>query len=161
MEQIDSFGWTEKLLWIGIIISFFYWFLESALHVFIFQDGNFASQILIKNPHELWKRLLIGAMIIAFSFYAQRKFNERKRAEEALKVSERKYRTIFEDAVNPIFLFSEKGPLIDCNQAALDFLESKRQNLVGKRLWDLCPYSTLADRSVWHSPSSDYRNLET
>ncbi|MEW6671007.1 MAG: PAS domain S-box protein [Thermodesulfobacteriota bacterium] len=161
LEQIDSFEWNQKLLWIGILFCCLYWFLESALHVFIFKDGDFVSQIFINNPHELWKRVLVGAIIIAFGFYAQQKFNERKQAEEAIRTSEAKYRTIFEDALNPIFLFSEKGPFLDCNQAALDFLECKREHLDGKMLWSLCAYSPMADRCTWYSPSGDFRNLET
>ena len=108
IAQTDAFGWTERLLWIGILFCLFYWLLESALHVFIFKDGGFMSQLFINNPHELWKRLLIGTMIIAFSFFAQQKVNERKQAEEAIRVSEKKYRTIFEDALNPIFCSAKK-----------------------------------------------------
>jgi PAS domain S-box-containing protein len=113
----------DRLLWVGIGMGMFYWFAESILHVYVFLEGDFFSQLLPQDAHEIWKRLLVVALIISLGFYAQLTVDERKMSEKALKESERKYRTLFQDALNPIFLFNDKGNYVDCNRAAADFFE--------------------------------------
>ncbi len=53
------------------------------------------------------------AVICAFA----RDMTQRKRAEEALRRAERKYRTIFENAVEGIYRSTPDGNFIDCNPA--------------------------------------------
>lgn len=52
-----------------------------------------------------------------------RDITERKLAEEAVKESEERYRTLFEKTANPILVIDKYGKYIDGNQAAADFLE--------------------------------------
>jgi PAS domain S-box-containing protein len=135
-EIKNSFHSFDKVLWMGIGLGLFYWVGESLLHVVVFREGDLAAQIMTQNPHEIWKRLTVLSLIIAFSVYAHLKIYERQKAEEALKVSENKYRTIFEDALNPIFLFDENGHYIDCNQAAMAFFECRPNELSAKTIRD-------------------------
>lgn len=47
---------------------------------------------------------------------------ERKKAEEEIKKSETKYRTLFNNIADPVFIYDKKTHyFLDCNQAALDF----------------------------------------
>ncbi len=58
---------------------------------------------------------------------------ERKRAGEALRKSEEKYRKQFEEALDAIVIAdAETGILIDCNRAALELVGRKKSELVGK-----------------------------
>ncbi|MDY7016706.1 MAG: diguanylate cyclase [Nitrospirota bacterium] len=61
---------------------------------------------------------------------------DRKKAEEALKESEQRYRALFENTINPIFLIDEHGSYIDANQAAIQFLGINREELLKRALWD-------------------------
>jgi diguanylate cyclase (GGDEF)-like protein/PAS domain S-box-containing protein len=61
---------------------------------------------------------------------------DRKKAEEALKESEQRYRALFENTINPIFLIDEHGSYIDANQAAIQFLGVNREELLKRALWD-------------------------
>jgi len=66
--------------------------------------------------------------------------NERKRTEEALKESEEKYRTQFEEALDAIFIAdAEKGILVDCNHAASELVGRAKSELVGKHQQILHP----------------------
>jgi PAS domain S-box-containing protein len=63
----------------------------------------------------------------------------RKRAEESLRESERKFRTIFEKSHDAFLMFTD-GAFTDCNQYALDlFGFSSRDEIIGIRPWDLSP----------------------
>jgi diguanylate cyclase (GGDEF)-like protein/PAS domain S-box-containing protein len=54
---------------------------------------------------------------------------ERKRAEEALQESERKYRTLFEGSRDAIYIASAHGQLVDANQAFLDLFGFTRAEM--------------------------------
>jgi PAS domain S-box-containing protein len=58
---------------------------------------------------------------------------ERKKVEEALRESEEKYRTQFEEALDAIFVAdAETGIIIDCNRAASELVGREKSELVGK-----------------------------
>ncbi|MBW1865881.1 MAG: PAS domain S-box protein, partial [Deltaproteobacteria bacterium] len=86
---------------------------------------------------EILKRVLVVSLLILFGVLAQQYLNLYQRSENALKESEKKYRTIFEQALNPIFLFDDGGRFVDNNPAALDFLECTQQELLVKTFKDI------------------------
>jgi two-component system cell cycle sensor histidine kinase/response regulator CckA len=56
-----------------------------------------------------------------------------KRTEEALKESEEKYRTQFEEALDAIFVAdAESGIIVDCNHAASEMVGKAKAELIGK-----------------------------
>ena len=58
---------------------------------------------------------------------------ERKKAEKALKESEEKYRTQFEQAMDAIFIAdAETGIVVDCNRAACKLVGRKKSEIVGQ-----------------------------
>ena len=56
---------------------------------------------------------------------------QRKRAEEKLEESERKYRTLFDGASDAIFIHGTDGRFIEANRAACDRLGYTREQLLG------------------------------
>ena len=68
---------------------------------------------------------------------ALKEYNEQlelKKAQNALMESENKYRTLFEKNKNPIIVFDENGNFKDSNDAALEFMEINRTELLTKNL---------------------------
>lgn len=55
---------------------------------------------------------------------------ERKRAEEALRDSEGKYRVLFETAKDAVFLSDETGKFVDVNQVACESLGYSKEELL-------------------------------
>lgn len=62
---------------------------------------------------------------------------ERMRAEEALKESEKKYRKLFDDALDMIHLVNSKGRIVDVNKIELEKLGYAKEELLGKNLLDI------------------------
>lgn len=60
-------------------------------------------------------------------------------AEQNLKLSERKYRELFENSSDPS-LIEKEGYIIDCNQALLDLMGYEEKNeLIGKTILEISP----------------------
>ncbi len=59
-----------------------------------------------------------------------RDITDRKLAEEALKLSEEKYRGIFDESVTAIYLFDAQKNFVDSNQAGLNLLGYSRDELL-------------------------------
>jgi PAS domain S-box-containing protein len=87
---------------------------------------------------------------------------ERKRSENRLKRNEKLYRTLFSDSHTPIFMVDEKSrSYIDANQAALDFMECNREQLIGKSVYDSTPPEKIKQAKKEHANFSEIKSLET
>ena len=65
--------------------------------------------------------------------------SEQKLAQRTLLESELRYRTLFEKTTNPILVINKNGYYIDANQAALQFLECTKDQLLGQNVIDRKP----------------------
>ncbi|MBN2145919.1 MAG: PAS domain S-box protein [Anaerolineales bacterium] len=64
---------------------------------------------------------------------------ERKRAEEALRESEQKYRTLFETAIDALFLEKLDGSIVDCNTAACKMFGYSKEEMLNLTVGALVP----------------------
>ena len=76
----------DKIILIGIGLGILFWIFESAMHVFVFHQGNIFSQLFTPDLHELWMRSTVICILILLSFYARFLIEKRKRAEEMIKL---------------------------------------------------------------------------
>ncbi|MBI4595777.1 MAG: PAS domain S-box protein [Candidatus Tectomicrobia bacterium] len=70
--------------------------------------------------------------------------NERKQAEEALREKEEKYRTLFEQSRDAIYITSTTGELIDANQSMSDLLGYSKEEFMNLDLFKI--YADPEDR---------------
>jgi formate hydrogenlyase transcriptional activator len=68
-----------------------------------------------------------------------------KKAEEALKKSETRYRRLFETAQDGIVLLdADTGQILDINPFLLKMLGYPHKDFLGKKLWEIGPFSDIA-----------------
>ncbi|NIS72785.1 MAG: hypothetical protein GTO12_28750 [Proteobacteria bacterium] len=90
---------SNQVIWVAVGLCIFFWFLESALHVFIFPEGSFTRNLFIPAPHELWMRLIVISSIIGLSLYSQFMITRRRRAEERLVLYQEQLRSLVSELV--------------------------------------------------------------
>ncbi|MCP4582814.1 MAG: PAS domain S-box protein [candidate division Zixibacteria bacterium] len=96
------------------------------------KDGSEFDASVFTNPiHDNGKVVGFRGIILDIS--------ERKRAEDALKQSEMKYRVLVENAGQPIFSISREGVFLMMNSTASAYLGGHPDDFIGKSLYDLFP----------------------
>ena len=82
--------------------------------------------------------------LVALNEQLAREITERKHAVEALKQSEERYRTLFEESRDAIYISSRDGAFIDVNEAALNLFGYGREEMLGLNVREI--YLNPADR---------------
>ncbi len=95
-----------------------------------------------KTPIYDEQGLIIGTAGIA------QDITERKLAEEALKESEKKWRSVFEHAPVGIMLMNRQTVILECNQHLADIFEGKREQYIGLNLLQSLPESVVRQTLV-------------
>lgn len=83
------------------------------------------------------------------AFVILQNINDRKRSESALKESEKRYRTLFEDSRDAIFITSVDGRFIDFNQSMLDLFGFSRDEMAAMNVAD--SYYKPSDRKLFQA----------
>jgi PAS domain S-box-containing protein len=73
-----------------------------------------------------------------------RDVEEWKRAEQALRESEERYRTLFEESIDAVYITTREGVLVDANQAFLDLFGFRREEARSMEIVQI--YTDAADR---------------
>jgi PAS domain S-box-containing protein len=109
--------------------------------VFWRRDGSCFPVEYVSTPVRDEAGALAGA-VVTF-----RDISERVAAQERLREAEEKYRTLFEDSRDAIYIVGPDGRFLEANQAALDLLGYTRQELL--RLPAAQTYANPADREFF------------
>jgi len=78
--------------------------------------------------------ILNNSGVVIGSVHIAHDITKLKKKEIELRESEQKYRHLFEDIPEPIYISSLDGTLIDCNQAAVDLFGYTREEAIGKNM---------------------------
>ncbi len=122
--------WDQMVL-VGIALAVFYTIFDSVLYIFLSYDVDFFSRLFGPDISVIWTRLTILSLLLLLGSHAQFTINQRKAAEEALRESEEKYRSIIETTEDGYFEVDTSGKLVFFNDAICNILGYSGRELSG------------------------------
>ena len=112
--------------------------------------SKYETKILTKDGREKWANIYARkvsynekSIVLGLAF----DITDLKRAEEALRESEEKFRVIFENAGVGITLVDREGRLIDCNSHFRNFVGYTKEELIGKH-WRIYTHPEDVERNL-------------
>ncbi len=115
----------------GIGLAGFYWVCESFMYFFLEPEANFIQHVLGPDMFQTWTRLLVLCLFLIFGSHVQYTVNKRRAADDALRESEEKYRTILESIEEGCFETDIDGNLTFFSNPFLKILGYSRDELLG------------------------------
>ena len=84
---------ADSMVLTAVFLAAAYWGLEALINLFSPGEISFYREIFGPNVGEMGMRVIVLCLFLIFGSHVQFTINNRKRAEQALKESEEKYRT--------------------------------------------------------------------
>jgi len=80
-------------IWAGIAIALLFWILDSFLDSYVFGSTPFLTELFpLHEPDEVWERVFVGSLLIAFSVFANTITKKRFIIEKNLKIEVQEHR---------------------------------------------------------------------
>jgi PAS domain S-box-containing protein len=121
----------DSMVVTGIGLAGFYWVCESFMYFFLEPEANFIQHVLGPDMFQTWTRLLVLCLFLIFGSHVQYTVNKRRAADDALRESEEKYRTILESIEEGCFETDIEGNLTFFSNPFLKILGYSRNELLG------------------------------
>ncbi|MGB5745983.1 MAG: PAS domain S-box protein, partial [Desulfobacterales bacterium] len=121
----------DSMVITGLGLACFYWVCESFMYFFLEPEANFIQHVLGPDMFQTWTRLLVLCLFLIFGSHVQYTVNKRKAADDALRESEDKYRTILESIEEGCFETDIDGNLTFFSNPILKILGYSRDELLG------------------------------
>ena len=128
----------NNFIWIGIILSAVFWVFGSALHAWVFGDGSFSDQLFSPTSHEIWIRIYVSFIMITSGALVQSYILKRRKAENDVIETGKKFETLFNSADDAIFIM-EKEFFVDCNARTLELFGCTRDQIIGQSPYKFSP----------------------
>ena len=122
----------DSMVATGIGLAGFYWVCESFMYFFLEPQANFIQHVLGPDIFQTWTRVLVLCLFLIFGSHVQYTVNKRKAADDALRESQEKYRTILESIEEGCFETDIDGNLTFFSNPFLKTLGYSRDELRGR-----------------------------
>ena len=122
---------ADSMVLIGILLAAVYWAIESVLNLFTTHKVDIFYQLFPTQIDEIWSRIVVLCLFTIFASHVRLTINERKKAREALMVSEKKYRNILESIEEGYFEVDLRGNITFLNDSLSRILGYSREELMG------------------------------
>ena len=126
----------ESMVVTGVALAAFYWICESFMYFFLEPDANIFQIILGPDLFQIWTRLLVLCIFVIFGSHVQYTYTKRREADNALRESSEKYRTILESIEEGYFETDLNGNLTFTNDPSCKILGYPCNQLLGMNTHD-------------------------
>src|SRR5210317_426165 len=127
-KKIRVHIWDQMVL-IGFGLALFYTVFDSVLYIFLSYDVDFFQRLLGPDISAIWSRIAILCLFIIFGSHAQFTINQRTAAEDALRESEEKFRTIIETTPDGYYEVDTGGNFTFFNDSMCKILGYAREEI--------------------------------
>lgn len=128
---------SSGLTLVAIGLSIVFWFLEALLHVLIWEGSNLFEEIFTPQSHEVWMRLTIMSLFIAFGFYADKMVTARRKAEEAAILANVELTQIFNSAADGMRVIDRDFNVLRANETFLTLVGLDEKDILGKKCYEV------------------------
>ncbi|UCD80322.1 MAG: PAS domain S-box protein [Desulfobacterales bacterium] len=121
----------DSMVVTGICLACFYWVCESFMYFFLKPEANFIQHLFGPDTFQTWTRLLVLCLFAIFGSHVQYTVSKRREADQALRESEEKYRTILESIEEGYFETDLEGNLTFFNNPFCKIVGYPSSELMG------------------------------
>jgi len=114
---------------IGLGLGAVYWLLDTLIFIFISYDIRLFQGLFGLSFGGISTRVIVCCLFVIFGSHAQFTINQRKIAEQALRRSEERYRTIIEKTEDGYYEMDREGRFTFCNESLERILGLSSQQL--------------------------------
>ena len=98
-----------EMLVVGAGLGALLWVLGAFVDAYVFREGTLLEQLSFAGAHEVWDRGVPIFLLLLFGLYARFVVARRERAEEALASSEKRFRSLVQNASDVITILNADG----------------------------------------------------
>lgn len=125
---------------LGVIFSLAFWLIDSLIDSLFFTGESYLESLL-PTDMELYMRLLVSFLFIAFGFVVSRYVDANNRLSEYLELSrldeQKRYRILHEFAPVTIIVLDARLRIVDWNREAEKVLGWCRSDVIGARIYEV------------------------
>lgn len=107
------------LLILGCVSGVTFWVADSGIDAWLFGEGSFSAQLFSPKPMEIYTRLFMGGLLLAFGLCGSMVMRQRVCTDTALRESEARFRHLIEESIQGILIHRDDQVLF-VNQAYAD-----------------------------------------
>ena len=126
-----SFGLTDSIVVFGVGLAASYWLFESCWYLFTAPNATLVDAFLGKEISQIGNRILVLSLFLIFGSHVQYAIRKQSRMEDALSVSEERYRTIMESMEEGYYELDLNLTFTFANDELCKILGYPRGRLVG------------------------------
>ena len=125
---------ADSMVLTAIFLSAAYWGLEALINLFSPEEISFYREIFGPNVGDMGLRVIVLCLFLIFGSHVQFTINNRKRAEQALRESEEKYRSILESIEEGYYEVDPDGRFTFVNDSTSRILGPPKADLLQMRI---------------------------
>ncbi len=127
----------HKIILLSVIGGLFIWIIDSLLHFFASDEDSFWGLLILNlSPGEFYHRLVIMVCFIISGIFFSKFFVARRKAEKALRQSEKNYRMVVENA-NEAIIVAQEGKIPFANKKIMEITGYAEEELTSRSFTDL------------------------
>ena len=122
----------DNMLIIGLGLAAAFWILEAVLYMLTSENASFLMHLISFNINDLAVRILALCFFMIFASHAQHIIFQRRKIDEALRLSEKKQETILESMDDGYYETDLSGKLTYINDAFSQMAGRPKEDQIGR-----------------------------